>query len=513
MASGGALTGPDLSEGVRDAELADGVPLVGHAGGEAVMLVRSGAETFAVGASCTHYGGPLGEGLVVAGTVRCPWHHACFELRSGAASGPALSAIPCFEVVRDGDLVRVGKKRPPTPRATPRLSPSSVVIVGAGVAGAACALALRDLGYEGSITLLGDEEPGPVDRPNLSKDYLAGSAPEEWVTLRGRDVYEGARIELVLSDPVATIEPGDRRVTLASGRAVPYGALLLATGAAPNRLAVKGADGAHVHVLRTLADSRAVIARATSAKRAVVLGASFIGLEVAASLRQRGLDVVVVGPEAVPLARVLGDAMGAFVRALHEEHGVAFRLGRTPVEIRDDSVVLDDGEVVPAELVVMGVGVRPRTELAERAGLRVDRGIVTDERLRTSAPDVWAAGDVARFPWRGSLVRIEHFAVAARQGQAVARSMLGDETEVRDVPFFWSQHYDVSISYVGHAASWDDVQIRGDLAKRDALVAFRKGGEVLAVATVFRDGASLAVERALETGDAAALEAVLRDAG
>jgi NADPH-dependent 2,4-dienoyl-CoA reductase/sulfur reductase-like enzyme/nitrite reductase/ring-hydroxylating ferredoxin subunit len=506
------LSGPDLEKGVGWDSLVEGRPLLGHARGESVVLVRRGSEAFAIGATCTHYGGPLADGLVVGETIRCPWHHACFSLRSGEAiAAPALNPVAAFVVERGGPRVfvrgpRAGHDKP----ARPRHAPDSVLIVGAGPAGAACAETLRHRGYDRPVTLVGAEPPGPVDRPNLSKDYLAGSAPEEWIPLRGPDFYAEQRIQFIPEDPVLSLDLEARSVTLGSGRTLSYAVLVLATGAGPRRLAIPGADRPHVQVLRTLADSRALVARAAHSRRAVVIGASFIGLEVAASLRQRGLEVDVVGPEAIPLARVLGDEIGAFVRKKHEEHGVRFHLGKTAKSIDDRGVELGDAEPLPADLVVAGIGVAPRTALAESAGLKVGNGILVDSRLRTSDENVYAAGDVARFPdpRTGESVRIEHFVVAERQGQAIARAILGGEG-YRDVPFFWSQHYDLTLASVGHAASWDRLETRGSLAAGDFAAYYLKGGQVRAVVTVGRDALSLRAEAAMEAGDEAALAALL----
>ncbi len=508
MGEGAALTGADLERGVAVSDLREGEPLLGHAHGEAVMLVREGEQVFATGASCTHYGGPLAEGLVAGRTVRCPWHHACFDLSTGeSVAAPGLSAIPCFDVVREGALVKVGKKRDPHKRTPPSTGPSSVVLVGGGPASTACAETLRAEGYAGPITIVGAEASSPVDRPNLSKDYLAGSAPEEWTILRTGDALREQGIELVVGDPVRGVEVGPRVVQLTSGRSIPWGALVLATGAEPNRLPVPGATLGHVHVLRTLADAKGIIDALGHVKRAVVIGSSFIGLEAAASLRKRGLDVAVVGHEAVPLARVLGDQVGRFVRRVHEANGVAFHMEKKVVAISESAVSLSDGTSLPAELVILGVGVRPRTALAEAAGLKVADGIVVDEHLRTSAPDVYAAGDVARFPYDGALVRIEHFVVAERHGQAIARTLVGRPGH-HAVPFFWSQHHDVTLNYVGHAEQFDTPEVRGDLDKRDATVLYREKGRVRAVLTVGRDRASLLFDRALETGDLDAVAAL-----
>jgi NAD(P)H-nitrite reductase large subunit len=341
----------------------------------------------------------------------------------------------------------------------------------------------------------------------LSKDYLAGNAPEEWIPLRNREFYDEQRIGFK-ADTVRSIDVDARTVTLASGGQIPYGALVLATGAEPIRLGIEGASLPHVHVLRTLADSRGIIEASKTAKRAVVIGASFIGLEAAASLRTRGLDVTIVGPEEIPLARVLGEDVGRFVQRVHEAKGAKFRLGRKPAKIGERVVVLDDGQALDADLVVMGVGVKPRTDLAEAIGLKLDRGIVVDARFQTSSANIYAVGDVARFPYGGESVRIEHFSVAERQGRACAFAMLRRPLEMRDVPFFWSAHHDVTISYVGHAERFDRVEITGDLDARDAAIAYFDQGRIRAVATINRDALSLRAEHALEDNDQTALESL-----
>jgi NADPH-dependent 2,4-dienoyl-CoA reductase/sulfur reductase-like enzyme/nitrite reductase/ring-hydroxylating ferredoxin subunit len=496
------LTGPDLEkDGAAAGEIADGAMLVGHAMGERVIVVRRGDAVHAIGATCTHYGGPLDEGLLEGDHVRCPWHHACFDVRTGEAiDAPAIAPVACFEVERRGErLFVIGKKPPTAPKAL--AAPASVVIIGGGAAGFAAAEMLRRQGWTGTLTMVSADASAPYDRPNASKDYLAGTAPEEWMPLRGEDWYREHAIDLRLGAEVASIDIDQHAVRLKSGETVAYTALVIATGAEPIRLAIPGAERAHV--LRSLADSRAIIERASTAKRAVVIGASFIGLEAAAALRTRGLEVHVVAPDPRPLARVLGDAIGDVVRAVHESKGVVFHLGRKPKSIEEGAVTLDDDTRIEADLVVMGVGVRPRTELAAAAGLAVDRGIVVDETLRTSAKDVWAAGDVARWKdHRFGDVRIEHWVVAERQGQTVARNILathggGKAAAFDDVPFFWSNHFDVGLSYVGHADSWDAIDVTGSLEAHDFSAAFRKSGRTVAVVTMGRDRASLEAEAEL----------------
>jgi NADPH-dependent 2,4-dienoyl-CoA reductase/sulfur reductase-like enzyme/nitrite reductase/ring-hydroxylating ferredoxin subunit len=500
-----SVSGPDLASGIAAADVPDGGMLLGHVGEEGVLLARRGNDVFAVGAACTHYGGPLAEGLMVGDTVRCPWHHAGFSLRTGeAVRAPALSALACWTVERQGERLFVrAKKDAPKPAFAPAAGakpPGRIVVIGGGAAGFAAVERLRRTGWSGSIVMLSDDEAAPVDRPNLSKDYLAGSAPEDWVPLRPASFYADNGIDLRLKASVAAIDARGHTVRLASGEEIPYDRALLATGAEPIHLPIPGADLPHVKVLRSLADCRAIIAAAAAAKRVVVLGASFIGLEAAAALRARNLEVHVAAPEQRPMERVLGPQMGDFVRALHEEHGVIFHLGEGAKAIDKDKVVLASGKTLPADLVVAGVGVRPRLQLAEAAGLAIDRGVLVDAYLATNAPDVYAAGDIARWPdpHTGDKIRVEHWVVAERQGQAAALNMLGARERFTDVPFFWSQHYDVPINYVGHAEQWDELAVDGDIAGKDCMLRYKRKGRVLAAASIYRDKESLEAELAME---------------
>jgi NADPH-dependent 2,4-dienoyl-CoA reductase/sulfur reductase-like enzyme/nitrite reductase/ring-hydroxylating ferredoxin subunit len=496
-------SGPDLSQGVDLVAIPDRGMLLGHVGEEEVLLVRHGAIVFAVAAHCTHYHGPLAEGLVVGETVRCPWHHACFDLATGEAlAAPALTPLTCWHVEqRDGKVFVAEKKAQPKPRGkSPARTPQNVVIIGGGAAAFAAAEMLRRRDYQGPIIMVSSEEVPPVDRPNLSKDYLAGTAPEEWVPLRPDSFYSENGIELRLATAVGAIDVRNRTITFGNGSAIGFDRLLLATGAEPLRLAIPGANLPHVHTLRSLADCRAIIATAKTARRAVVLGASFIGLEVAASLRARDIDVHVVAPEQRPMERILGPDLGNFIRALHEQHGVVFHLGSTASAIEPGRVQLADGTTLATDLVVLGVGVRPRTALAEQAGLALDRGVTVNEYLETNAPGIFAAGDIARWPdpHTGNNIRVEHWVVAERQGQTAALNMLGLRRKHTAIPFFWSQHYDVPINYVGHAEQWDEIAIEGDIAAKDCLLRYKRAGRVLAVASIFRDVANLEAELAME---------------
>lgn len=495
-------SGPDLTQGVALAAFVDG-KLLGHVGDQEVLLVQSGTEIFAIAAQCSHYHGPLNEGLVIGDTIRCPWHHACFDLRSGeAVRAPAISSLDCWRVEQRNGRVFVHEKRQqPTPRAKgPADASDKIVIVGGGAAGFAAAEMLRQRDFRGSIVMLSSDAAAPVDRPNLSKDYLAGKAPDDWLPLRPDSFYNEAGIDLRLNTEVTGIDTKARHVITVSGGNVAYDRLLLATGAEPVRLPVPGADQPHIHTLRSLADCRAIIDTAKGVRRALVIGASFIGLEVAAALRARNIEVHVVAPEKRPMERILGPEMGDFVRALHEEHGVVFHLEDTVVAIEGHRATLKSGGVLEAGLVVVGIGVRPRLALAERAGLAIDRGILVNAFLETSVPGIYAAGDIARWPdlYSSENIRVEHWVVAQRQGQAAALNMLGQRAKFDAVPFFWSQHYDVPINYVGHAEQWDEITVDGDINAKDCLLKYKRKGRVLAVASIFRDLASLQAEVKME---------------
>jgi NADPH-dependent 2,4-dienoyl-CoA reductase/sulfur reductase-like enzyme/nitrite reductase/ring-hydroxylating ferredoxin subunit len=502
---GSAPTGPDLTAGVPSDAVLEGRSVVGRVGEDAVLVARSGGRCFAIGATCSHYGGPLGEGIIVNGTVRCPWHHAAFRLDTGEPDRPpALDPLPCWRVdERDGRVRVTGREdRPPARRPRRAAAPDSVLVVGAGAAGIEAAVTLRREGFAGRITMVDADPDAPVDRPNLSKDYLAGTAQEEWVTLRPPDFFRDNDIVLQ-RDHVAGLDVRRRRARLGGGAELSYDALLLATGASPIRLPLPNDAGLPMFTLRTLADSRAIIeaaSRAGAGAPVVVLGASFIGLEVAASLRARGLAVHVVAPDARPLERVLGPQLGDRVHRTHVEHGVVFHLQQKPRELVDGAVILESGERLPAAFVVSGVGVRPNVELAEQAGLALNRGVVVDAELRTTAPGVFAAGDVARYPdaRTGERIRVEHWVAAQRQAQTAARNILGAGERFTAVPFFWSAHYDVSISYVGHAERWDTIEVDESIGDGDGVVRYLAGGRTLAVATIGRDLANLDAERAME---------------
>lgn len=493
---------PDFAAGVAFDRIPEGDILAGTVGDDPVILTRVDGAVRAFSGKCTHLGAPLADGLVVDGTLRCPWHHACFDLRSGqAVAEPAFDALAGWHVEQDGEMVRVREKRSkPQSEAPADVTPGpGMVIVGGGAAGYAAAVALRRNGAAGPITMISDDTRAPYDRTLLTKDYLDGKFGDDHLPVAKTSLAD-LGVELLTHTGVASIDRPAKKVVLSDGRTLPYTKLLLATGAEAAKLDVPGADLPHVGVLRSVDDCRALLGRIEGASHVVVVGSSFIGLEAAASLRSRGLAVIVVTPEEAPMAKRMGPELSAAMMSVHRAKGVEFRLGAEVARIDEGTVTLKDSTVLPADAVVVGIGVKPRTALAEAAGLTVDKGVMVDARLRTSDPDIYAAGDIARWPdpRSGQAIRVEHWVVAERQGETAGANMAGGAKDFTDVPFFWSKHFDFSFRYVGHAEDWDAIRIEGDLASRKAVVHFVKDGRDLAVATVGQDLRALEIERDME---------------
>ena len=498
-----SLNGVDFAQGVALIDIPSDGFLTGHVNDEPVLLTKIDGDYYAVSSTCTHYGAPLSEGLMDGETVRCPWHHACFSLKTGAAlKAPSFDALQRWHVEIVGDRASVRTKLPAAipERRVPVIHPSKIVIIGGGAAGFAAADMLRKQRFKGQITMLSDDSSPPCDRPNLSKDFLAGTASDQWIPLKPPEFYEEHRIDLHLNVRVARIDVRCKLVITEQGFAYPFDTLLIATGAEPIRLNTAGFDRPNVHTLRSLNDAKRIIANCATATSAAVIGASFIGLEVAASLIQRGLKVHVIAPDEIPLVNVLGPGIGRFIHNLHEEHAVQFHLAHTAKDFDGKRLTLDDDTSLNADLVVVGVGVRPRTALAAQSGLRVENGILVDEYLETNVRGVFAAGDVANYTGPGGdRLRIEHWVVAERQGQTAALNMLGQRQPFREVPFFWSRHFNTSVLYVGHAVDWDDCSVSGSVSAGDCRVRFCRDGSVLAVATIGRPMESMIEEARLES--------------
>ena len=502
MDAHGNVAGPDFSQGVRCAEVPERGLLSGRVGDTAVLLSRAGDELFAVSGNCTHYGALLGAGSSHGETVRCPLHHACFSLRTGEAlRAPALDPLDRWRVDIEGDTVFV-RARLDALAPTIRSSSSDVrriVIVGGGGAGLACAHELRRLGFAGNVTILSSECDAPCDRPNLSKDYLAGTAPEEWLPLRSGDWYDDNHIDLRVSVEVQRIDAANHRVNTTSGD-LSFDRLLVATGSEPNRLSGTGFDAENIFTLRSIRDASAIAALAKPGARAAIIGSSFIGLEAAAALRQRKVEVTVISPEHVPFECVFGAEIGTWLQRLHERNGVNFHLGTVAACFQAGALQLANGAMVNIDFALVGVGVRPRVSLADAAGIPSEGGVPVNEFLETPLAGIYAAGDVAAYPdpLSGERVRIEHWVTAQRQGQIAAANMLGEGRRYDAVPFFWTEQYGVALRYVGHAARWDHVEVDGQPGSGDFIARYYEQGAHRASAAVGRDATILEDERIFE---------------
>ncbi|SEQ34210.1 Rieske [2Fe-2S] domain-containing protein [Faunimonas pinastri] len=511
MASENQQEKPDLAKGIASADLTEGQMLVGTLDGEDVLVARSGGKLFALGAKCTHLGAPLAKGIMVHGELRCPWHHARFSLETGeAVSAPALDPVGCFRAEESDGRIVVGKGRETISRPAPEKTLARrVVIVGGGAAGHACAEMLARSAFPGSVTMISNDSDAPYDRTFCSKQYLAGKVSRENAALADKPLYAAGEgegkgeggIALRLKTNVEAIDPAAKEITLSGGERIGYDALVLATGAEPQRPDIPGFERPNVYVLRTLADADALIEAAEKASRVAVIGASYIGLEVAASMIGRKLQVDVISPDEVPVGKTLGIEGGKFVQGLHEKKGVTFHLGRKVKGFDGRTLTLDDGSKLEADFVVAGTGVAPRAELAEAAGLKVASkekggGVVVNGRLETSAEGIYAAGDIARYPdpHGGGHIRVEHWVHAERQGQHVARLLMGATGDFRLPPFFWSAHYGTSLRYVGHAGKQAEPRLEGSVEDGEFAIRFFDEGKESALATCKKDKLALEVE-------------------
>ena len=491
----------DLTQWSEIEEVPDGGILAGVVGEDSVFVWRSGNRLKAYSATCPHLGAPLNKGIVIGATIRCPWHHACFDLATDeATAAPAFDALLEYPVTFDDNRFFVKPASAQTPRRIVQREASlgTMAIVGVGAAGFAAADAIRKIGC-GGVTIFSNEAEQPYDRTLLTKDYLEGAFGDDRLPIARHSLVD-LGVDFEGDASVQQIEPEHKRLRLANGDERSYEKLLLATGAAPRRLDVPGGDLPHVMVLRSLRDCRRILANVISGARVAVVGGSFIAMEAAASLFGRGLSVDVIAPEEHPLEKVFGRELSDLILETHARKGVRLHLGSPVARIEDKQVLLQGGERIDADIVIVGIGVEPRLQLAKAAGLTLDRGVVVNSRLQTSDPNIFAAGDIARWPdpHTGENIRVEHWVVAERQGQVAAASMLGRDQAFTMVPFFWTKHFDLSIRYVGHAAKWDEARVEGDLAHRDGLVRFRLAGRDLAVATVERDNESLRAELTME---------------
>lgn len=494
-------------------ELKDGEMKQLEAGGTNILLARVNGQYHAVGATCPHYGAPLAEGALSGERIICPWHHACFNVATGdLEEPPALDALPRYEVRVENENVIVrlpaeatDRRTPPMTKPDPAADTRLFVILGGGAAGYAAAQTLREDGFKGRVLMITREDRLPYDRPNLSKDYLQGHAEPGWMPLRPDEFFNEHGIEVLRGKEATRVDAQAKTITFKDGEQLAYDTLLVATGGAARTLPIAGSELKNVLTLRSFADTDALIAAAEGAQRAVVIGASFIGMEAAASLKTRGLEVTVVAPDRTPFEKTLGDEIGALFQKIHEDNGVRFRLGAKVARItgngKVEAVELETGakpekpESIDADLVVVGVGVKPATDFLAGVNRDQDGGVMVDEYLR-AAPDLYAAGDIAWFPsaLTGERQRIEHWRTALQQGRIAARNMASKNIAYSSVPFFWTRQFDAGLLYVGHVTSWDEIIFQGDMPTQNFLAFYVKDGRVLAVAGMNREREMAAIE-------------------
>jgi NADPH-dependent 2,4-dienoyl-CoA reductase/sulfur reductase-like enzyme/nitrite reductase/ring-hydroxylating ferredoxin subunit len=490
---GQEVSADDLSD-LKDGEMKEV-----SVGGTQVLLARIGGKYYALGANCPHYGAPLASGVLNGERIICPWHHACFNVKTGdLEEGPSLDSLPRFDVqIEDGRVFVLVPENAPdrrTPSMTKRdpQDKRSFVILGGGAAGYMAAQTLREDGFTGRVVMITRESRLPYDRPNLSKDYLQGHAEPAWMPLRPEDFFAKNDIEVLCDKEVTDVDATTKKIAFKDGESLAFDSLLIATGGTPRKLPFQTEKQENVFLLRSFSDTDAIIAAAAKGKRAVVIGASFIGMEAASSLKTRGCEVTVVSPDEVPFMKILGPEVGKLFQDVHERNGVTFKLrshlksfeGNGTVE----AVVLENGERLAADLVIVGVGVTPTTDFLKGVELHKDGGVIADDHLRIS-DDVFAAGDIVHFPdfRTGEMTRIEHWRTALQQGRGAAHNMAGKSTAFAGVPFFWTTQFDVTLNYVGHVKDWDRIIFQGDVKKQDFLAFYIKDHKILAVAGMNRD--------------------------
>ena len=475
-----------------ESDLKESIPAAFDLGKNRVLAIRQGTMVHACGGKCTHYGAPLEQGFLRGHILTCPWHNAKFDIATGKTkAAPALTHLKHYEARIEGGDVYVRPIAAPAPRIRTETAGQTILILGSGAAGNAAAETLRDEGFAGRLILISPEDALPYDRPNLSKDFLAGKAKPEWIPLHSRKFYDDRNIQFIHGKATA-VDAAARTITLDSGEKLSWDRLLLATGARPRPLSIPGANKKGVFLLRSRADSEDIVKALEGARSAAVIGASFIGLEAASALRSRGLEVCVIGPESIPLGKVFGEQIGAWLQGIHESQGVKFHLGRTPVEVTGgdsvEGIRLDDGTLVTADVVIAGIGVTPVLDYLPAAGIVSGNAVPVDSCLRTSLDGIFAAGDIAAVPYApiDRRIRVEHWAVAQRQGQHAARAMLGSKEPFGEIPFFWTRQHEMSLCYLGWAAAYDRIVFRGAFGKEGFLAGFYEKGTLRAVVSLRR---------------------------
>lgn len=491
------------------ADIEPGKPYSFNVGGTDVLVyIKEDESVLAVADECPHYGAPLSDGSITDSTVTCPWHNARFDIQSGELLGPpALDCLRTFATRIDSGALYLRPEEPPQ-IAMPEGSDSRrIVIVGGGAAGNACAETLRREGFAGQITMLSADHERPYDRPMLSKGFVSGMAEESWLPLRSQEFYDRLQVDLLTDRWVNRVDVESREIFCDNGDTYTADRIVLATGSRPRRLNIPGWDLEGVYTLRTASDARAIREKTDEDATVVIVGAGFIGMELASDLRQRGLTVHVVAPEDYPMSLMFGNEIGKVVKSIHESNGVEFHMGTKPKEIlgedRCRNVRLFDDSTLSADFVVAGLGVEPVVQYLGETDLVSNGAIEVDERMATSADGVFAAGDIASVPYphREKRYRIEHWVVAEAQGMHAAGAILGSTEAYAKVPFFWTRQYETSIKYIGYLEANVRSVVRGSVEDRDGLVGYFDGDRLIGAASLGRSTELLAVERLLASGE------------
>ncbi|MHC5938282.1 FAD-dependent oxidoreductase [Nostoc sp.] len=489
-----------------------------------ILLSRIDGKFYAVGAYCSHYKAPLAEGVLNGHNVVCPWHNAYFDVTTGdQLEPPGLDSLDSYQVRIEGENVIVsvpeettGLRSPAMAQFDPNVDGRTFVILGAGAAGVHAAQTLRVAGYQGRIVMITQEDKLPYDRTKLSKDYFIGKTSSEEMPLRSSDFFKEHAIEVLLNHQVEQVQTTNKAIAFTNGDSLIYDALLVATGGKPRQLDIPGADLQNILTLRSFDDADRILTTIKEKRQAVVIGSSFIGMETASGLSQQGLQVTVISPDSVPFKKTLGEEIGKIFQQVHEENGVSFKLGRKAVQFEGsdkvEAVILDNGDRLQADIVIIGVGVQPATDFLKGVELHPkDRSVVVDEYL-CAGDSIYVAGDIARYPdWRtNESIRVEHWRVAAQQGRIAAHNMAGKAVKFRGLPLFWTMQFKFPLRYIGHAQSWDEIIVDGDLQKQEFIAFYIKNNQVLAVATSHRDTETAAISELMRLNQMLTVEELRR---
>ncbi len=489
-------------------DLKKGKPYQVNIGGENIMLVRHNDEIFAWSNQCPHYGAPLNKGYIDHHHVTCPWHNARFELQSGRmVTPPALDDLPGYEVKVENQAIYIGRKNEADMPQVKELTDSrSFLIIGGGAAGNTAAETLRREGFGGKITIVTADYDRPYDRPTLSKSFLAGKAGPDALPLRPEDFYVRMKIDLITGRRVTKLYTDEKIASTDNGDTYRYDKCLLATGGMPNMLDIPGADKKNIFTLRSFEDARKIDRAVEDAHHVLLVGAGFIGLESASSLRERGLSVTIVAPEETLMKKLLGQDVGKAIQKFHEKNHVTFHLGQTVSEFKgSDGVrqaVLTDDKKVDADIVIMGVGIKPAVDYLDNTDLVQDGAVPVNSRLQTNDESVFAAGDIAVVPnpHDNSAQRVEHWVAAESQGRFAAKSMLGEKGDYEQIPFFWTRQFGQAFKYIGYSRDFDNIVYRGNVKGEIFLAGYFKGEKFTAAFTRGMADELWALEQILSRG-------------